>query len=1292
MAGSFFVSVFRFFGERKIFFFFLLAALLAVPAFFASRLQLEEDISRMIPADEKTNRATFILNNSRFADKLVFNLSLADTLAEPAPDLLIEPAEILLARLDSLYKPSHISELKATVPDDLLLRVNEIFYRNLPLFLQTNDYEKIDSLLLPQNIEKAMEKNYRALISPTGSFLKQNISRDPLSLTTIALNRLQTLQFNHNYEIYNGYMFSSDMQHLIFFATLARPANETAENGKLIAGIDSLISKLSVTHPKIAVEYFGSAAMAAANADRIKKDILLTVSIATLVLVLVISLFYRKKFIFLAILLPVAFGGLFALALLFLIKGKVSAVALGVGSILMGITIDFSLHIFTHYRHTGSVERVLKDVAQPMLMSSFTTSAAFFCLLFANSQVLRDLGLFAAFSIIGSALFALTVLPHLLGKSLAPAPSSRQSSETEIFHSTFIDKICSYPFHRNKILIALVLLFTVIAFFSIGEIQFEGDMTHMNYVPGKLKKAEENLNQINHYSLKSVLLVSSGTNRDEALRRSEKNHVIVDSLLKTGIVKKAAEPGLLLLSDSLQHEKLQRWKNFWTNEKIKALKKNISQSSAKFKFTPNAFEKFFAHAESHFQPLSQADTDTLTKLFLDDYLTEKNGFFALTTLLSVDENNKPAVYAAFQSKTQTDVLDKKFLTDRFIEIIKNDFNTILLLSSALVFITFLLTYGRIELTLLTFLPMAVSWIWILGIMNLFGIKFNIINIIVSTFIFGLGDDYSIFIINGMLEEYKTGRKNLSSYKTSIFLSAFTTVVGIGVLIFAQHPALKSIAAVAITGMVSVVIVSFTIQPLLFRFLISSRKERGIYPLTLKNIIKTIVVWSSLMSCVLFLMLIGPFIYALVFLPLKKRKSIYQWLFSKVSAFFIYITFPGKFKLNNPSGEDFKQPAIVICNHQSLIETPMVKMLYPKLIILTNKWVLKTPHFGPIAYMADFFDVEDGSEKVMKQLREKMNDGYSLVTFPEGTRSYDYKIHRYHRGAFYMAEQMQVDIIPVVFQGTGEFLRKHSIFGKANTVSTNILPRIKPGETRFGNGHRERAKKITDYIRKEYALIRKREEPPAYYRKKIIENYIYKGPVLEWYLRIKIRLEDDYKLFNDLVPDKATITDIGCGYGFLSYMLFYLSEERTITGIDYDEEKIETANNCFAKTERINFISGDAASLTLPKSDVFIIADVLHYLTPENQNRLLENCLAALNENGMIIVRDGDRNLKERHKRTKLTELFSTKIIGFNKTQNALHFISRSEIETFAAKHNLKAHVIDNTKLTSNIVMVLKKTK
>src|SRR5690606_25602587 len=141
------------------------------------------------------------------------------------------------------------------------------------------------------------------------------------------------------------------------------------------------------------------------------------------------------------------------------------------------------------------------------------------------------------------------------------------------------------------------------------------------------------------------------------------------------------------------------------------------------------------------------------------------------------------VYDAFENKAHVTVLDKQYLTKRFVESINLDFTSIALMTSMLVFFVLLLVYGRIELTLVSFIPMAISWLWILGITGLFDIRFNIINIIISALIFGLGDDYSLFIMDGLLQEYKTGKKNLSSFKSSIILSAVTTVAGLGVLIF-----------------------------------------------------------------------------------------------------------------------------------------------------------------------------------------------------------------------------------------------------------------------------------------------------------------------------------------------------------------------------------------------------------------------------------------------------------------------------------------------------------------------------
>ncbi len=102
--------------------------------------------------------------------------------------------------------------------------------------------------------------------------------------------------------------------------------------------------------------------------------------------------------------------------------------------------------------------------------------------------------------------------------------------------------------------------------------------------------------------------------------------------------------------------------------------------------------------------------------------------------------------------------------------------------------------------LIAAVPMFLSWLWTLGFMGIFDIKFNIINIIVSTFVFGLGVDYSILMMRGLLLEYRFGRREMTSYRTSIFLSGFTTIVGVGVLILARHPSLHSIALISVVGL------------------------------------------------------------------------------------------------------------------------------------------------------------------------------------------------------------------------------------------------------------------------------------------------------------------------------------------------------------------------------------------------------------------------------------------------------------------------------------------------------------
>ncbi len=183
--------------------------------------------------------------------------------------------------------------------------------------------------------------------------------------------------------------------------------------------------------------------------------------------------------------------------------------------------------------------------------------------------------------------------------------------------------------------------------------------------------------------------------------------------------------------------------------------------------------------------VSREDLDQIKTQFFSDFITEKGNLATIVTLVQIDPTKKDTLYAALDGVDNILAIDKQSMTSMFVEFVQADFNFIVLFTSIIVFVALLLVYGRIELTLITFLPMLITWIWILGIMALLNIEFNIINVMISTFIFGLGDDYSIFTMDGLQQEYKYGRKHLPSIKTSIFLSAFTTIVGLGVLLFAE---------------------------------------------------------------------------------------------------------------------------------------------------------------------------------------------------------------------------------------------------------------------------------------------------------------------------------------------------------------------------------------------------------------------------------------------------------------------------------------------------------------------------
>lgn len=1273
-----FVYLFHVFRDRKLLLGMILLVLFVISGFFLFRLSFEEDITRIMPKDKQLDQVGDVYRKFDFIDKLVITVSLRDSTGEADPDRLIEYADKLADSVKQTLYPDYTTEVLVSAGEEQVLKIYDFIHKQLPLFLDEEDYPVIDSLIQKESIDRSVRSNYRTLISPASSLFKKYIVLDPLNFVPMALARLDEFRVAENFVMHKDHFFSSNLRHLFIFLTPANPSSESKMNNHLIQILGKQIDLLEDEMGDVTAEYYGGVAVAVGNANRIKRDIAVTISIAVLLILLMIGLFFRRFVLFFVIFLPAIFGAILSLAILSFVSHGVSAISLAIGSVLIGITIDYGLHFFTHYKHVGSVDKVIDDIASPVVMSSITTGSAFLCLLLIESDVLKDLGLFAAFSVFIASLFSLLVLPHFVKEGSESNPKLRVG---------LVQKIAAFPLDKNRYIILGVFIVSFLSLFFFRKVGFEGNMYAMNYMSDELTEAEANLSQLTDLTMNSTYIITRGEDFNEALRKNEKLLPELDMLKEEHVISNYLSVSSFFVSDSIQRERIKRWEQYWSIEKREKFLSDLISAGSQFHFKESAFDGVKSMIDREYRTISGRELLQMDLAIFKDWISESDDEVYIANQVKIDREQRQLIYSRFGDEGVI-IFDKSFITDKLIEVLKSNFKFLLIVSLSLVFAFLLLYFGRIELAAISFIPILLSWLWTLGIMGIMGIKFTIFNIIISTFVFGLGIDYSLFMMRGLLQEFKLGYQNFNSYKTSILLSATTTIIGIGVLLFAKHPALKSIAAVSVVGITSVIIISFTVQPILFRWLLSRRSAEKFIPVTCVEAVVSLYRMLILFLFHVFFLLPAFPIYLI---PVSRNYR-YRFLLNLIHLCSKGILlFVGFSRRRNICSSDFPEgPGIYLCAEdpvwsQLVLQTMsrMVVLYEPENRQRKNRFSL---FFGiPERFFNHFFSEENSGEKdkhAVSILYAGIRTVNSVTPFP-----------RVDATVIHLARITGMDIIPVilyrataVFDGRGSFLVPDKI--RITHIGPIPFPEEKTSVSLSGE-----IREINEQIENQCAQFMNQVRIPDTLRRVLMRNYIFKGPVLEWYLKIKIRLEKNYTLFHELLPAEGVITDIGCGYGSMTYMLSLLSPNRQLAGIDYDEEKIRVANHCPIKNDKITFSHGDISKMDLPISSAFILSDVLHYMPFDMQEKLIKRCAEKLAPDGRIIIREGDAGMKSRHLLTRLSEFFSTRL-AFNKTLDGkknLFFPSRAKLTTMLSKQALEVEVIDTTRYTSNLIYIAKRT-
>lgn len=1274
----------------------------------ASRIEFEENVTSFFPSSKNSSHLADVYSHLKVSDKIVVMF----TPSEEDDNLLSEASRRLGELLADSEDKDLIDNYMGEVGQADISEMMTFILGHLPCLMDDSDFRRLEELDRPSAVDSAIMNDYVNLISPAGFAMKDYILADPLAIGSSVLGRTAELNPVSEYKVRSGHVFTPDGRTMLTFIEPAFPSGETAHNDDLVNLIDNALDTLAEEFPSISLHYFGGPVMSVYNARQIKRDTYSTSIVALVIIVLfILAVFKRKRSVFL-ILCPVLYGALFALALSWLIQGSISGIAVGAGAAIMGVALSYSIHLLAHQNHVHTVEQLMDELCSPMIIGSVTTIGAFAGLLFTSSKLLQDFGLFASLTLLGTMIFCLVFLPQFL-------TAQADLREGRILRG--IEKFSSYPFHKNKWLVGALIILTVVCIYMSTKVGFDSDMMDLTYWEPKLKEAEKILSgktgvnadagvaegvgksvaeesepgekslpgvaegvQVNE---KSVMFVSVGKTAGEAFAAQKKTLAQLDSLKAKGLILSYSDGGSFIRSQEEQQANLAKWQAWWTEDRVARLKREVAEAAVKYGFREDSFDAALTSLVNNCGTIDYFSGEGIPEA-VSAWLGSSDDLKMLITRVSLDESLIDQVYGTFSDRANLVIFDQAYFANQAAKSINDDFYLILFISSFLIFFVLWVSYGRLELALLSFLPMAVGWLIITGIMGILGVQFNIVNIILSTFIFGMGDDFSIFILEGLLHKYKTGRELLNSHKTAIFFSSFTMIVGIGALIFAKHPALHSIALITILGMIAVVLISYVAEPLIFNAFVTRPTSQGRPPYTFGMIVRNLAFYvPTVLGCLIILVLS----LLLLCLPIRRRHK--QALVSKmlhVGCKALVAVTP-VIKSVRINGEHVGvEPGIIVANHQSSLDIILLMAAFPKVKFFVADWVKNSPLFGPIAEYLGYYVRSEGYEGSLTNLKKDIDQGWSLVIFPEGTRTTGGSIRRFHKGAFYLASQVNAPVTPVVFYGNWRIMPKNHCF--TITRGLSVMQVLEPVKTENIDYH-DLAKRVATLVKNSYAKLCDRYDGPEnpYFAATLASAYIYKGPVTEWYVRVKMKMEKNYAFFDSMLPDSGQITDIGCGMGQMGFMLSMYKQGRRILGLDYDDEKITVAQHCWLNKclGGLSFRCEDASQAELPESDAFIISDMMHYLSAEKQLELIRRCASKLKSGGLILVRDSDSENAEGQKITALSEVFSTKILRFNRTEGELSFISQSRMEEIARETGLSMEVKANDEITSNTFYILR---
>jgi len=711
-----------------------------------------------------------------------------------------------------------------------------LFLTHPYLFIDHEDIPKLKEKWSEEGIRKQVRKNKATLISHASYAMKDLIQIDPFEMRWLFMEKwrqgMKGLEFDESSNLF----LSKDQNSLLIVTEPQRPGTDLPFSKSLMEAIEKSISQVPSTRDKnVKVSFTGAHPIAMSESKVLRFD-MQSSFISSLILVLILFFYaYRRWVTLLFAGLPL-FGGIqLTMGIASITLGSLNILTSAFAAILVGLGIDFAVHIYDRYHQerasgadlSSAIETTLTQTGMGIWTGAFTTIFAFAVLFFSRVQGIVELAFLVSVGLLCALLCIYFVLPSfLVWIDKRRKPYSYAPLQTFGFKnlSTFLER---NPLLSFFVLIGITLFFLFFAF------RIEGEKDFRNLRPKEIESLQVLERMVRSYGGKKLeaITIHEGKDLSSLLLKEEEIAETLNRYQRDGKIDSFVSLSQFISSPEKQRRMFRAIQESIDLEKVR---KRFVKELRENRFKVSGFQPFLQGLEELkkgnekiYSPetlIASLNQGALKKGLENLFVKKGEGYKIISHLyyqkgkLSLDQIEKElqGVSMTGPEKVESEIL----------RIVKEDLFFLTPIAFLIILFFVFLHFRNWRTTLFTLMPLVMGLIGMVGAMSLIGIRINFVNAAILPMIIGMGIDNSVHLMHRFLEGGgKDAGSALRATGRAMTICSLTTMLGFGSLATARYQALSTMGWVTILGMGFCLMAALCFLPTLLILWEQKRRER-----------------------------------------------------------------------------------------------------------------------------------------------------------------------------------------------------------------------------------------------------------------------------------------------------------------------------------------------------------------------------------------------------------------------------------------------------------------------------------